>query len=1550
MTRIGRILLGVLVLGFPFPPAVAAVCGPCTSDGSVASFLCPEAGDVNTGSGCGGFPSCQTPVLAGPILDFLPESDGQFTVRLTVNVTAPRNHEQENSALWPLVFWYTGSTAPPPGSGNACLFGPYDRASTYVQRQNVTCAGGDFGTFSMRASNCACAAPALLTGMRFQVAAGSPPLCGGPPPSKCPNDESCSLCLGPGGSASPGSGGPGVGPPGSGPGARLRYASGGVGFPGWPGSAAWSAALGRGWSHDHAERIVPDPDDSHVWLLTKYGTFREFSGLAGGVYTTVKPSDEYRQLTRTAAGWELRELDGTLHAFDAAGLWTGTTDRNGNAMTATYAAGRLAAIAFPDGRNETFSYHPSGKLASITETGVGGSATRTWLYTWSGDNLTRIDRPDGTAWEFRYDDTRQPNYMTRMDLVGTHLGRRVEGAWELDAVGNILETWKGDPVSTGPNAVETYTFQYDHGGLPAKTLVTDPLGKVITYTLGRDTLSRKPRLDKIQGDCPACGVGPNATLFYDPAHPLLPTRTIDGRGIETQTIYNPHGRMTSRTEAAGTPLARLTTYQYGAAGFPAFPTRIEAPSTSGGSGGGALRTTVLSYNPAGDLETRTVQGAEAGGSFSLSTSTTFNAAGQPLSADPPGYGTADRMSYTYDPARGNLLPLTRTDPLVGTTTFGYDGFNRRTSVTDPNGVETVTTYDALDRVTSVTQKGATPAEDLVTTHVYNGFGDLFRTVLPRGNVLEYGYDAAGRLVSIERKPDAGTPGERTLYTLDAYGHRTKEQLQRWTGAAWVTASFTDFVYSTRCHLDKTVHADGTVTEYAYDCDGNLEKVWDAKHPRGSNPNPTQLYAYDALNRLSSVTQPWTGAGGGTAATFYGYDVQDHLTGVTDAEGNVTTYGYSDRDLMTAQVSPASGTTTYAFNEHGELTSEIDARGIVTARTVDPLDRVTAVTYPNPASSIGYTYDDPGVPFSKGRLTRITRNGEVVDYRYDRFGRILQDGALAYGYDANGNPASLVYPGGVEALTTYDFADRPATLLARRAGQPDQPLVTGSSYLPSGPLSGLTLANGRTEARAFNNRYFPSGLTLGGLLNWTYSTDAVGNILSITDTLSSANNRTFGYQDVHYFLTQGNGPWGPRAWTYDKIGNRLTEARGAVTDTYSYQPNGAAGRTPILSQVQLGTGGTRTYHFGPAGHLDRTALGADTTLFLNDDAGRLAALERPITQAGATFRYDGRDHLSLADSEALSFRDGFDTGDVCAWSGAIGLISVPVCTIRPAVRATYSSEGLLHALSRNVAPEQSRVFYFAGRPVAQLDVSGGTETWKWLTTDHLGTPVAATGTGGALLWQGGFEPFGADWSGAGGAGVFLRLPGQWEEGVWGGSGEGLFYNVHRWYGKSTGRYAEPDLVRSPFAYSDYLYVASNPLSGTDQFGLFQDVIWQFNLDNTCALHWGREGQRRGRERGWRWAHCWTSCMIDTTCGRRAARLTEIEKEVLDVVKCLREVIVGRVPPDGNCWSAFQPSDFEDNARGRACPPRMSCDQQCEDMPTDLSDPGPFWAPAVSIGLP
>ena len=71
---------------------------------------------------------------------------------------------------------------------------------------------------------------------------------------------------------------------------------------------------------------------------------------------------------------------------------------------------------------------------------------------------------------------------------------------------------------------------------------------------------------------------------------------------------------------------------------------------------------------------------------------------------------------------------------------------------------------------------------------------------------------------------------------------------------------------------------------------------------------------------------------------------------------------------------------------------------------------------------------------------------------------------------------------------------------------------------------------------------------------------------------------------------------------------------------------------------------------------------------------------------------------------------------------------------------------------------------------------------------------------AVDWSGGFEPFGADYSGASEVGVFLRFPGQWVDGSWEESADGseTFNNVHRWYLSSLGGYSRPD----PLGYLRY----------------------------------------------------------------------------------------------------------------------------------------------------
>lgn len=353
-----------------------------------------------------------------------------------------------------------------------------------------------------------------------------------------------------------------------------------------------------------------------------------------------------------------------------------------------------------------------------------------------------------------------------------------------------------------------------------------------------------------------------------------------------------------------------------------------------------------------------------------------------------------------------------------------------------------------------------------------------------------------------------------------------------------------------------------------------------------------------------------------------------------------------------------------------------------------------------------------------------------------------------------------------------------------------------------------------------------------MLDWQYTLDKVGNVTGITDTLP-ANNKSFAYQDYQYFLTTGNGPWGTRSWSYDKIGNRLTETRGATTDTYVYTLNVAGGRSPKLDKINLGLGGVKDVTADAAGNETQVNVAGNVIDRTYDAVGRLTSQARGAAQTSSTFLYDGRGFLRSASGSSPAtagtaiFCDGFESGTIAARGGAGSS-----CFEEKRVEPTYDSNGLLQSIRRD--SKSQHVLYFAGRPVAlfeeelaiadpdpeEVELATIFLSLRYLTTDHLGTPILMTGSTGTSLWSGGFEPFGADWNGAQTAGLSLRFPGQWDDPSWSASGLGnpLSYNVFRWYSNTTARYEQPDPIKLRGGFNLYLYGRSSATRWFDSLGL------------------------------------------------------------------------------------------------------------------------------------
>lgn len=108
------------------------------------------------------------------------------------------------------------------------------------------------------------------------------------------------------------------------------------------------------------------------------------------------------------------------------------------------------------------------------------------------------------------------------------------------------------------------------------------------------------------------------------------------------------------------------------------------------------------------------------------------------------------------------------------------------------------------------------------------------------------------------------------------------------------------------------------------------------------------------------------------------------------------------------------------------------------------------------------------------------------------------------------------------------------------------------------------------------------------------------------------------------------------------------------------------------------------------------------------------------------------------------------------------------------------------------------------------------------------------------------------------------------------------------------------------------------------------------DFTCVAEI-RDQVRREAAGQTRYQHCLANCLISQRCpgGKTVAVMASLVKEAGDLGRC----IIQRT--GGNCNSAFQPTDFEDNETGRECKPNVPCHEQCGGLRTaEEPPPGPF----------
>ncbi len=547
-------------------------------------------------------------------------------------------------------------------------------------------------------------------------------------------------------------------------------------------------------------------------------------------------------------------------------------------------------------------------------------------------------------------------------------------------------------------------------------------------------------------------------------------------------------------------------------------------------------------------------------------------------------GRGKTWAMTYD-SNGNMLTRTAPSPLSYEEQWTYNSRNDPTTYTDGRGNETTFGYDSHGNLTSIVRPGSietdigrnattgqitsiTDPRSKEWTLGHDSNGNLTSVTSPLGNDVTAGYDTAGRpttIVDPRGNVSGATPSDYTwTIAYDAAGHRTS-----------VT--------------DPLSHA----TTYAYDDAGRLTSVTDA------NSHATS-YGYDNADRLTSVTAP------GSAVTSYGYDAVGNMSSRTDANSHETDYAYDSSNRLTSTTSPTSKVWAYTYDADGNISQETLPSTDTITYTRDAIDRMTGIDYSDSTPDVTYSYD------ANGNRTQMTDGPGTANYTYDALNRLTQatrgSNSFSYTYDNASNLAQRTLPDSRTVAYSYNDDELLSSATADSA-------TTSYSYDAAGNLTSIAYpsGNGYTETRTYNHAGRLTNVSNSNgtvLSSFAYTYDAVGNPTEVDLNGGGVNSYTYNNRNwltsVCFQTSCPNSSDPKISWTYDAVGNRLTEVRSGTTTNYSY--NNADQLTSASytynSNGDQTSNGSRSYSWNLADHITSTTLSGTTTAYAYDGDGNL----------------------------------------------------------------------------------------------------------------------------------------------------------------------------------------------------------------------------------------------------------------------------------------------------------------------------------------------------------
>jgi RHS repeat-associated protein len=580
--------------------------------------------------------------------------------------------------------------------------------------------------------------------------------------------------------------------------------------------------------------------------------------------------------------------------------------------------------------------------------------------------------------------------------------------------------------------------------------------------------------------------------------------------------------------------------------------------------------------------------------------------------------TTYRTTTSYDPTGTYVTRIANVRNQ--SRLFTYDlRLGQVATTTDPNGQVTTTSYDTLGRVASVLLPGETLPS--MTTSYALGSPISTTTACQRTQAgggeellcVKSFTDGLGRTIQVRAPAQDAT--KDIVTGVVAFNSRGL------VGQQWLP--YLDTMSTTYAPLPSGVAPPAT---YDYDILGRLvqttapdgsttKALYDDRAVTLEDANTHQIRrTHDAYGRLLRVEEL---GGLTTPTTRYTYDLLNRLIEVRNAKDQPTVLTYDTLGRKIQMQDPDMGTWKYGYDAVDNLTQQTDARNVKTTFRYDNLNRLEDKTYdvtnapgvPNP-SFVHYTYDDAAVPFSAGRLTKVSDGSGWTSFKYDRLGQLIEETksieartfVVSRTYDLLGRVTSLTYPvTGDVARYTYNRQGA-LDLVRLQSGTTTKTLLSNLVYNAAGQVRAMTYGNGVTTTSGFD----PNTLQLTTLRSvtptatvqdFTYTYDPAGNVKTITDA-AAGGFQAFDY-DVRHRLTRAEGPYPTETYGYDELGNltqhggltlgydlarphAATSASGSQTLSLTYDANGNV-KTRTDNQL------TQTFTFDAENRLTEVAL-------------------------------------------------------------------------------------------------------------------------------------------------------------------------------------------------------------------------------------------------------------------------------------------------------------------------------------------------------------------------